>query len=141
MSTQMDKSLLVSDVMLPVGRFPVLKPAAFLKVALEEMGKSRLGIVCIVNPDMTLAGILTDGDIRRQLLTMQKPFSAFFGDDAIDHAVTSPTTVRVHAPLFEAVEIMERKQVWDLPVVDSTGRLSGLLHLHPVVQRLLGLGN
>lgn len=139
MSILQNEALRVSDVALPVGRFPTLPPTTILKTALEEMGKSRLGIVCVVKDDLTLAGILTDGDIRRQLLTMQKPFSAFFGDDVIEHAVRTPTTVQSDAPLLEAVELMEAKQVWDLPVLDKAGKLVGLLHLHPVVQTLLNL--
>ena len=129
----------VRDVAIPVGKFPLLSPKALLKTALEEMGRTRLGIVCIADADMVLQGILTDGDIRRQLLSIQKPFSAFFGDDVIDHAVREPATVRTDASLMDAVLLMERKQVWDLPVVDETGKLAGLLHLHPVVQALLGI--
>lgn len=131
------KTLLVRDAMLPPGRFPVVAPTKLLKPALEEMGHARLGIVCIVDGDGVLLGILTDGDIRRQLLKIQKPFSSFFSDDVIDHAVRSPVTAREDAPLREAVDLMEAKQVWDLPVTDATGKLMGLLHLHPVVQILL----
>lgn len=138
MSTLQNESLLVADVMLGLGKFPVVAASTFLKPALEEMGKARLGIVCISGPDGKLAGILTDGDVRRQLLRMQKPFSAFFADDVIDHAVVSPTTVLDTASLRNALDIMEAKQVWDLPVLDESGRLVGLLHLHPVVQKLLG---
>jgi CBS domain-containing protein len=137
MSIQMDSSLSVAEVALPLGGFPVVPPTMLLKAALEEMGRSRLGIVCVVDDAGKLLGILTDGDIRRQLLNMQKPFSAFFGDDVIDHAVRGPTTTQSDAPLLDAVEVMEAKQVWDLPVLDRAGKLSGLLHLHPVVKKLL----
>ena len=138
MSTRQNDALRVADVMLGKGRFPVVPPSMLLKPALEEMGKASLGIVCIVDADGRLAGILTDGDIRRQLLRMQKPFSAFFADDVIDHAVRQPTTVTETGSLRSALDVMERKQIWDLPVLDAAGRLVGLLHLHPVVQALLG---
>jgi CBS domain-containing protein len=128
----------VSDVMLPVGRFPVITPTVILKEALEEMGRSRLGIVCIVDDDRKLLGILTDGDIRRKLLKVQKPFSAFFVDDALDHAIKTPITTRPSVTLRDAVSVMGTRQVWDLPVVDDRGALVGLLHLHPAVQALLG---
>lgn len=137
MSTRPSKDLTVADVVLPLGRFPVLPENALLKVALEEMGRTRLGIVCITDADGKLAGILTDGDIRRKLLTVQKPFSAFFGDDVIDHATRNPSTVKQSDSLISAVDTMEAKQIWDLPVVDVDSRLVGLLHLHPVVQALL----
>lgn len=137
MSTLPNKNMTVADVALPLGRFPALRETAFLKTALEEMSKSRLGIVCVTDVDGRLVGILTDGDVRRKLLTVQKPFSAFFGDDIIDHAKRGPSTVMPQDSLITAVTLMEEKQIWDLPVVDAEGILVGLLHLHPVVQALL----
>ena len=138
MSTQNNKTMLVSDVMMDLGRVPVIKEDVILKEALEEMGRTRLGIVCIVDSNNKLLGILTDGDIRRKLLKVQKPFSAFFVDDALDHAIRAPLTIKPGDTLLHAVDVMEQKQIWDLPVVDDNGLLVGLLHLHPAVQALLG---
>ena len=137
MSTQKHKTMLVSDVMMGLDRVPAIQENVILKEALEEMGRTRLGIACIVNGDNKLLGILTDGDIRRKLLKVQKPFSAFFVDDALDHAIRSPMTVKPEDSLVNAVDLMEQKQIWDLPVVDEKGSLVGLLHLHPAVQALL----
>ncbi|MES2413929.1 MAG: CBS domain-containing protein [Pseudomonadota bacterium] len=137
MSTPKNKTMLVNEVMMSLERVPVIKEAVILKEALEEMGRTRLGIACIVNGDNKLLGILTDGDIRRKLLKVQKPFSAFFVDDALDHAIRSPMTIKPGDTLVQAVDVMEQKQIWDLPVVDDNGVLVGLLHLHPAVQALL----
>ena len=137
MSTRKNDTMLVSEVMMGLGRVPVIKEAVILKEALEEMGRTRLGIVCIVNSENRLLGILTDGDIRRKLLKVQKPFSAFFVDDALDHAIRAPMTIKPGDTLVHAVDVMEQKQIWDLPVVDDNGLLVGLLHLHPAVQALL----
>jgi DeoR family transcriptional regulator, catabolite repression regulator len=139
MSTQKNKTMLVSEVMMGLDRVPVIKEAVILKEALEEMGRTRLGIACIVNNDNKLLGILTDGDIRRKLLKVQKPFSAFFVDDALDHAIRGPMTIKPGDTLVHAVSVMEQKQIWDLPVVDDKGLLVGLLHLHPAVQALLDI--
>ena len=137
MFTQKNKTVLVSDVMIGLDRVPVINEFVILKEALEEMGRTRLGIVCIANDENKLLGIMTDGDIRRKLLKVQKPFSAFFVDDALDHAICSPMTIKPGDTLVHAVNVMEQKQIWDLPVVDDKGLLVGLLHLHPVVQSLL----
>ncbi len=137
MSTQKNNAMLVSDVMMGLDRVPAIKETVILKEALEEMGRTRLGIACIVNDDDKLLGILTDGDIRRKLLKVQKPFSAFFVDDALEHAIRSPMTIKPGDTLVHAVDVMEQKQIWDLPVVDDKGTLVGLLHLHPAVQALL----
>jgi CBS domain-containing protein len=137
MSTQNSKQVLVSDVMMSLDHAPVIKSDVILKEALEAMGQTRLGIVCIVNDGFKLLGILTDGDIRRKLLKVQKPFSAFFVDDALDHSIQSPVTIKPSDALKYAVDLMEQKRIWDLPVVDDSGVLVGLLHLHPAVQALL----
>eukprot|EP01136_Pigoraptor_vietnamica_P025130 Opistho-1_new@78795 len=87
-----NNSMLVNEVMLPLIKFPVIAETVIMKEALEEMNRLRLGIACIVDSNHKLLGILTDGDIRRKLLKVQKPLSAFFVDDALDHAIVSPVT-------------------------------------------------
>ncbi|MFN9391235.1 MAG: CBS domain-containing protein, partial [Betaproteobacteria bacterium] len=111
--------MLVRDVMLALTRFPVVGRRTLLKEALDEMNRHRLGIACIVGEGHRLLGILTDGDIRRMLLKVQKPFSAFFADDALEHAVTTPLKVDPDDTLLHAVRLMDEKRVWDLPVVDA----------------------
>lgn len=139
MSIQNNNDLNVSDVLLSLDQFPVIGETIIFKEALEEMGRSRLGIACIVNKSNKLLGILTDGDIRRKLLKVQKPFSAFLVDDALVHAIQSPITISPSDTLKNAVDLMEEKEVWDLPVVNAKGELVGLLHLHKAIQELLGL--
>jgi len=129
----------VADVMLPIDRFPCVPSRELFKQALEKMNEKKLGIVCILNPSGKLLGVLTDGDIRRNLLTDQKPLAALFVDDALEHAELMPLTVLPQLSLALAVEIMEEKQVWDLPVVNSANTLVGLLHLHPAIKALLSL--
>lgn len=139
MSTQKNNAMQVSEVMMPLNRIPVIGETVIMKEALEEMGRSGLGIACIVDVDTKLLGILTDGDIRRKLLKVQKPFSALLVDDALEHAIRSPMTTQPDDTLVHAVGLMGQKQIWDLPVVDGQGTLVGLLHLHPAVQALLGM--
>jgi len=139
MSTKNNETMRVDQVMLLPDSFPVLDDREILKEALEAMGRSRLGIACIVDGDQKLLGILTDGDIRRKLLKVQKPFSAFFIDDALDHAIQSPITIQPDTMLVQAIALMGEKQIWDLPVVDGQGTLVGLLHLHPAIKALLGI--
>lgn len=133
------KELTVKDVALPLDRFPTLGRKVLFKEALEAMNKHRLGIACIVDDGGHLLGILTDGDVRRMLLKDQKPFAALFADDALAHSVQKPTVTAPDDSLVAAVQAMEAKEVWDLPVVAADGRLTGLLHLHPAIKSLLGI--
>lgn len=137
MSIRKNKALLVRDVMMSLDHVPVIGEEVILKEALEEMGRFKLGLACIVDAEMKLLGILTDGDIRRMLLKVQKPFSAFFVDDALDHAIRSPITISPADSLEHAVALMGKKHIWDLPVVDDRSTLIGLLHLHPAIEALL----
>ena len=134
-----NKNILVKDVMMKMDEFPVISERIILKEALEVMGETRLGIACITNAENHLMGIVTDGDIRRKLLTVQKPFSAFFVDDAIDHSIRKPKTTGPEVTLIAAVENMGKFQIWDLPVVDEKDQLVGLLHLHPAIKSLLDI--
>jgi len=131
------KKYLVKDVMLDKDKFAIVKSNCYLKDALEQMCKLNLGIVCIVNNNNHLKGVITDGDLRRKLLKVQKPFSAFFSDDAIDHSVNKPIIIKNHITLKKATEIMEKNSIWDLPVVDKNNKLVGLLHLHQAIKLLL----
>ena len=137
MSTPINNKILVSDVMITPDQFPVIKQTTLFKEALEEMEKHGLGTVCIVDNKNKLCGIITDGDIRRKLLKVQKPFSAFFVDDALLHSISKPVYCKANDLLYTAVSIMGEKKVWDLPVIDKDKKLLGLLHLHPAVKALL----
>ncbi|MDC0239182.1 CBS domain-containing protein [Candidatus Thioglobus sp.] len=131
-----NKKMIVSEVMLDTNSFPIVTKTTILKAALEKMDDFRLGIACITDNEDQLLGIITDGDVRRKLLSVQKPLSAFFIDDAINQAIKNPITISSDVTLIDAVDLMEKKQVWDLPVVDND-KLIGLLHLHPAVKALL----
>ncbi len=123
--------------MLSYDKIPVVSECEILKVALEKMEKLNLGIVCIVDNQKKLLGIITDGDIRRKLLKSQKPFSAFYVNDAINYAITSPITITPNSLIHDALTIMEKKQIWDIPVVNEEGTLVGLLHLHHALKAIL----
>ena len=126
----------VKEVMLSYDKFPKVNANEFLKVALDKMSEFSLGIVCIVE-NKTLKGIITDGDIRRKLLNVQKPFSAFFTDYVIDHSIKKPTVCYENDSLKSAIDLMEKKQIWDLPVLDNKGNLVGLLHLHAAIKNFI----
>ena len=137
MSTQSDKNLTVADVMLNMDACPVADERTILKEVLEAMDKHRLGVVCIVDQDMHLAGILTEGDVRRKLLRVQKPLAALLADDVATHAVKSPISITADVQLMDALDLMGENKIWDLPVVDVDMKVVGLLHLHQAIRGVL----
>ena len=136
MSNNLNKNIIVQDVMIPLGNFPVVKKDTILKEAIETMGSSNLGIISVVDNNDTLLGIITDGDLRRKLLKVQKPLSFLLIDDVIDHCINEPLTILLEVKLTDALKIMEDNEIWDLPVVNEDKKLIGMLHLHQVVKKL-----
>ena len=129
--------MLVSDVMLSLDKFPVVRSDSIVKTCIEKMGVYRLGICAIISKSGQFLGVFTDGDLRRTLLKIQRPIASLFVDDVIEYASRMPLTVSPNDSLELAIELMGLNEVWDLPVTDHNGKLIGLLHLHPAVKSLL----
>ena len=128
----MSNNQTVSEKMLGLGKFPVLTAKDTLKKALDEMTNHRLGIACFTNEKNELIGILTDGDLRRLLLTRQNPLPALLITPAIEFGHSTPTSIHGNQSLVEAASLMHDKQIWDLPVIDAQKKLVGLIHRHDV---------
>tara|TARA_Y100000991_G_C21950815_1_gene339687 strand:+ start:632 stop:1042 length:411 start_codon:yes stop_codon:yes gene_type:complete len=133
------ENLLVKEVMLSCNFFPIVSEKELLKETIIEMCNYKLGISCIVDSQNQLKGVFTDGDIRRLILKVQKPIAALFVDDVIDYATKEYTSVNPETSLKKAVLVMEKFNIWDLPVTDEKKVLKGLLHLHPALKKLLGI--
>jgi len=123
--------------MLKLNETPHAKETTLLKEALEIMDNFHLGIICVVGSNGELKGIVTDGDIRRMLSSVQKPIAAIMNDDVIKFANQTPLTTSGATGLKEAVKMMGKIKIWDLPVVEKD-KLIGLFHLHSAIDKLLG---
>jgi len=132
MGPTMSNNLTVRDKMISLEKFPVLEHDVTLKKALDIMTKDHIGVACFVDASKHLVGVLTDGDLRRLILTKQNPLPALLVSHALDFGNSNPTTVKATELLSSAREIMDSKRIWDLPVVDDSGELVGLLHRHNV---------
>jgi len=132
-----NNNLYVKNVQLGLTKFPVVSRRELVKDTMDLMNKYHLGIACIVDEKNRLLGVFTDGDIRRAILSNQKPLSAFFVDDALDYARKDFKYVNEDTSLIEAVNLMGKFKIWDLPVISSDNILKGLLHLHPALDLLL----
>jgi arabinose-5-phosphate isomerase len=102
-----------------------------LRTVIIRMTERPLGAACVLDAAGGLAGLITDGDLRRALRTHDD----IRGLLAADLMTVSPVTVRSDATLREALALMERRasQISVLPVIDAgTGRCSGLVRLHDI---------
>lgn len=133
------KKILVKNSMIGIEKCPTVQLGDFLKIAIDQMDKFKLGIVCIIDKKKKLHGIITDGDLRRSLLRNQKPLSAILVDDAINFAIKSPSIISENDLLIDAINKMNEKQIWDLPIINSDNEFCGLLHLHTAIINYLNV--
>jgi arabinose-5-phosphate isomerase len=117
----------VSDVMRTGRDLPVVSVDAMLAEAIVEMSGKGMGMTAIVDRDGTVAGIFTDGDLRR-LLERGADIS---GRRVADVMTRTPRTIAADALAIDCVERMETApNVTQLLVTDARGALVGALHLH-----------
>jgi len=126
----MSNSQIVESRSLPLSKIPVIQSDASLKKALDKMTEHRLGIALIVDVEDKLAGVLTDGDLRRLLLGHQSPLPELLITPAINFGTRTPSVIAASVSITEAARVMSEKEIWDLPVVDESGKLIGLVHRH-----------
>ena len=122
-------SMRVSDIMLQGDGLPIVPEKSTIMETLKTMNQFELGVALIVDGRLTLTGIITDGDIRRIVLEKES-FQTF----RIDELMTpDPLTIQRNAPVYDALNLMERHQITVLPVVDDSGKVDGMLHMHDIL--------
>jgi arabinose-5-phosphate isomerase len=93
---------------------------------IRVMSEKKLGMTCVVDGDDRLAGVVTDGDLRRFMLRSANPLDGTAGD-----AMTRPSvTIGPDGLATEALRLMEERKITSLPVVDGSRRVIGVIHLH-----------
>ena len=122
--------LRVVDIMHVGKAIPFVYLGALVSSALLEMTDKKLGMTAVINTDHQVAGIFTDGDLRRMLEKNLDIHQTF-----IDQVMTPCCTVIKSEMLAaEAMQIMEKKQINALLVVDQQQVLLGALNMHDLVR-------
>jgi arabinose-5-phosphate isomerase len=117
----------VRDVMREGSALPTVAADATLAQAVVEMSGKAMGMTAIVERDGRLAGVFTDGDLRRCLPHVQD----FGAARVADFMTRTPRTIAPDRMAVECVELMEKApKVMALLVVDGDGRLVGALNVH-----------
>jgi arabinose-5-phosphate isomerase len=123
----------VGEVMKTEERVPLVHADLHLREAIVEMSAKGLGCVFVVSSDGRLAGIFTDGDLRRTLERHENPLSHRIGE----YMVRAPKSIVADMLAAEALRLMEQHSITVLPVLNESERPVGALHLHDLIQ--LGL--
>ena len=120
----------VADLMLTGDAVPVVSEETPLREAIVEITRKRKGTTTVIDGAGRLAGVITDGDLRRLHLTGQSV------DDLAAGQVGSrePKTIRAEDLASTALEVMETWQITSLVIVDEARRPVGLIHLHDILR-------
>jgi arabinose-5-phosphate isomerase len=115
-------------------QMPKIGLSASLNEAILEMTTKRLGATCVVDANGNLAGIITDGDLRRLL---QKTTNV--ADLTAEQVMSkNPKTIRKGTLASIALQEMEQFSITQLVIVDAEKKPYGVVHLHDLVRAGLG---
>ncbi|MFZ2078869.1 MAG: KpsF/GutQ family sugar-phosphate isomerase [Xanthobacteraceae bacterium] len=117
----------VRDVMHPGAAVPLIPRGAPMSEAIVEMSAKGFGCVAVTEPTGKLAGVITDGDLRRHMRPdlLQAPVDAVM--------TASPKTVRPDQLASEALQILNASKITALIVVDAD-RPVGIVHFHDLLR-------
>jgi arabinose-5-phosphate isomerase len=121
----------VKEVMFTEDHIPTVPFGSKVETALKEIDPKNIGATLVVDGDMKLSGIVTDGDLRRAILKHK----------SIHHLKVEkimspgPKTIDEDQTAAEALAIMELYEITHLCIVDKQNRVKGLLHLHDLLGR------
>jgi arabinose-5-phosphate isomerase len=107
---------------------PRVSPDTPMPATFHEMSAKKLGMTTVTSPDGKLAGIITDGDLRR---LMETHGGATLSMTAGDCMIRTPQTIDPNLLASEALNLMEKKKITSIVVVDPpTQKVLGVVHLH-----------
>ena len=121
------KLVLVGDLMHTGYEVPKVLSSTPMDEVVREISRMAFGIVCVVEERDVLAGVISDGDLRRLL---QHKRTALLEKTALECMTPNPATVGPKELAVKALHLMEQKKITSLVVPDEAGRVIGLLHLH-----------
>lgn len=127
----------VREVMLTGDKVPLISEEVSLEEAVAELNRKNLGAVLIAAPSGELRGIITDGDLRRYLISsLLASARQKSGPSVLEVMTATPVSIGPDIMAADALSLMQEKDITVLAVVDAAGTVQGLLHLHD----LLGKG-
>ena len=121
------KLMRVEDVMHTGDQVPSVLPTTVMKDVLFEMTRKRLGMTTVADGEGRLVGMISDGDLRRQ---MERHGYRLLDRSAGECMTREPVVIGRRQLATAALALMEERKVTSLPVTDDAGRVEGVVHLH-----------
>ncbi|MGL4347332.1 MAG: KpsF/GutQ family sugar-phosphate isomerase [Chitinophagaceae bacterium] len=115
---------------------PQIQKNTSLKDIIYAISKYRVGAIAVISDEGQVIGIIADGDLRRM---MQQENHNWENLTAEDIMTKKPKTIEEDCLAVEALQIMEKYKITQLPVVGKENRFLGMIHLHDLIE--VGLMN
>jgi arabinose-5-phosphate isomerase len=122
--------LKVNEIMHTGEAIPKVDFNAFLKSALVEITQKKLGMTTVLHEDGKLAGVFTDGDVRRAFDNNASAENGLVEK----HMTRNPKVIRPTILAAEALHIMETFKITSLIVTDDNHFPIGVVHLHDILR-------
>ena len=111
---------------------PIISNQASVKDAILAISEGRVGTALIVDKDERLVALMSDGDVRRALLS--EDFS--LEDSVMDYATHNPLSIDDEEMLAsDALVLIEDKKIQLLVVTDRDKKIKGVLHIHTLIEK------
>jgi arabinose-5-phosphate isomerase len=105
---------------------PVVRADALMRDVIYEISRKKLGLSCVVDDRDRLVGIITDGDLRRHMMSETKLLERRADEVMTPH----PITVRRDTLAAATLHVLEQRKITAVVVVDDEQRVLGVVHLH-----------
>jgi arabinose-5-phosphate isomerase len=115
----------VEQLMHSGDQLPRVSPDTPMPDVLYEISNKKLGMTTVVR-DGVLAGIITDGDLRRAMSRSRD----LLDRTAADVMTTTPATIARTALAADALRVLEQRKITSMVVVDGGRRVEGVVHIH-----------
>jgi arabinose-5-phosphate isomerase len=116
----------VHDLMHKGDDVPRVAATASMHDVIYEMSKKGFGITAVVDDNEALAGVISDGDLRRLLQKDEQILRKTAGESMR----SGPSTISSDELASAALQRMEERKITSLFITGETGRLEGIIHLH-----------
>ena len=116
----------VEQLMSAGDALPVVQLHTAMRDVIYEMSRKGLGMTSVVEKDGRLAGIITDGDLRRKMATTPNIQDL----SARDVMTANPVAIGQSTMAVEALAMMEQRKITSIVVIDADRRVEGIVHLH-----------
>jgi arabinose-5-phosphate isomerase len=125
---KLGKRLMRVEALMHAGRqCPIVKSDTLMRDVIYEMSSKQLGMTCVVDGGTALLGIITDGDLRRQMERTSDVLTLA----AADVMTRGPVTVSRATLAVEALNIMEQRKITSVVVVeDGSQQVAGVVQIH-----------